>query len=498
MSKFHNTVNRREFMKGLGLAGAGLGAAAAAAPVFSDVDEAIASPKAVLKWPWWVKEREFNNSTTEVDINAYIRFDRRHMYDDPYDEVDRQKLEWAEGIYGFSHTDNSLAALKARKWDLWNHHAKQAFPGMSLRDQALYFASGLGAFRAAGERVDYLGSNILGGIKTPEERGLTKWSGTPEENMRLMTVAGRYFGAYTVGVIEMNDFNKHFVWANDGQRPGTGRDIVFEDIDEGYETKTRRGIPNNCRYAIVMVNRHAEQSMKAAPGCLGNASMNYAYKNQAYTYAYTMRFLRSLGYQGYYLSTYGAQAYPALCGMGEKGRPGMLLTPGRGPLVRKMDAVLTDLPLTPTKPIDAGQTKFCYTCKKCAERCPTGAIPTETEPSWEVTGPWNAAGVKTWHFNYPICGSFKNGWAPGYCGMCIANCPFSKFSKAPIHDVVQGTVATTPLFNGFFRTMEDTFGYTNNLGADLSHRDDNYIEEFWDTMGPEFGMLTWEGTYPTQ
>ncbi len=38
MSKFHHTVTRRDFMKGLGLAGAGLGAAAATAPVFHDLD----------------------------------------------------------------------------------------------------------------------------------------------------------------------------------------------------------------------------------------------------------------------------------------------------------------------------------------------------------------------------------------------------------------------------------------------------------------------------
>ncbi len=44
MSKFHSTVSRRSFMKGLGLAGAGLGAASAAAPVFQDLD-ALAGSK---------------------------------------------------------------------------------------------------------------------------------------------------------------------------------------------------------------------------------------------------------------------------------------------------------------------------------------------------------------------------------------------------------------------------------------------------------------------
>jgi reductive dehalogenase len=278
---------------------------------------------------------------------------------------------------------------------------------------------------------------------------------------------------------------------------GQGQHIIFGNFPAGYKTSDEIGIPDSARSAIVMVNSHPEQSMKAAPGCLGNASMNYAYLTMAYLYARMQRFLKALGYQGYYCDFYGAQALPALCGLGEKGRPGLLLTPGRGALVRKMDAVLTDLPLPPTPPIDAGQNKFCHTCKKCAERCPTAAIPTETDPSWEVTGPWNAVGVKDWSFDYPTCGSYKNGWAPGYCGMCLAVCPFSKLDYAPIHEFVQGVGTITGIFDGFFRNMDDLFGYGKNLGASLSHSDDTYIEDWWNTLGPEFGLWTFKGTYPS-
>ena len=48
MSKFHSTVTRREFMKGLGLASAGLGAATDTAPVFHDLDEVTSSPDALV------------------------------------------------------------------------------------------------------------------------------------------------------------------------------------------------------------------------------------------------------------------------------------------------------------------------------------------------------------------------------------------------------------------------------------------------------------------
>jgi epoxyqueuosine reductase len=37
MSKYHSTLSRREFLKALGLGGAGLGAAAIASPVFHDL-----------------------------------------------------------------------------------------------------------------------------------------------------------------------------------------------------------------------------------------------------------------------------------------------------------------------------------------------------------------------------------------------------------------------------------------------------------------------------
>ena len=77
MSKFHSVVTRRDFMKALGLAGAGLGAAAAAAPVFHDVDEVISAPTSFMKRPWWIKERDLFEPTTEVDWDIIKRFDRR-------------------------------------------------------------------------------------------------------------------------------------------------------------------------------------------------------------------------------------------------------------------------------------------------------------------------------------------------------------------------------------------------------------------------------------
>ncbi|GMW05186.1 MAG: hypothetical protein AMXMBFR85_11660 [Dehalococcoides mccartyi] len=68
MQNFHSTLSRRDFMKGIGLAGAGFGAAAATAPVFRDLDEgASIAANTYKKNPWWVKERNYCDPTTPID-----------------------------------------------------------------------------------------------------------------------------------------------------------------------------------------------------------------------------------------------------------------------------------------------------------------------------------------------------------------------------------------------------------------------------------------------
>lgn len=65
MAKFHSILSRRDFMKGLGLAGAGVGAAAAVSPVFRDLDEMASSPSSRVNMPWWVKQ--VDEPTTPID-----------------------------------------------------------------------------------------------------------------------------------------------------------------------------------------------------------------------------------------------------------------------------------------------------------------------------------------------------------------------------------------------------------------------------------------------
>ena len=142
-----------------------------------------------------------------------------------------------------------------------------------------------------------------------------------------------------------------------------------------------------------------------------------------------------------------------------------------------MNRFLTDLPLPPTKPIDAGIARFCLTCKICAEdACTFDALPMD-DPSWEPlteaeTGvPFSPTGFKGWRLNTVKCSN---------CAACQAACPFNSTRYSLIHDLIGAAQSVTPIFNSFFTTMEKTFGYGLHDP-----------ESWWDLSGePVFGIST--------
>ena len=199
------------------------------------------------------------------------------------------------------------------------------------------------------------------------------------------------------------------------------------------------------------------------------------------------QFITRLGYQcladGNMGTSGNSPGFGVLAGLGELSRLNRLISPRWGPMVRVFK-VITDLPLAPTKPIDAGIFRFCRTCKKCAENCPTNALSMETEPSWEVQGPWNNPGVKTYYEKAPNCFS---GWLSlgGHdCGICLATCPFSKQDRSfiRIHDFVRQMISTTSAFNSMFRKLDTDPGF----GKDP--------EAWWNLDLPPHGYNNTQGT----
>jgi ferredoxin len=103
-------------------------------------------------------------------------------------------------------------------------------------------------------------------------------------------------------------------------------------------------------------------------------------------------------------------------GLGEIGRMGLLMTPELGPRVR-IAVVTTDLPLAPDeRRRDPTMVDFCARCRKCAEMCPSGAIPLGAKKDVD--------GVRRWRIDSEACFTLWTSTGTD-CARCMAVCPYS-------------------------------------------------------------------------
>lgn len=449
MSKFHSTVTRRDFMKGLGLAGAGLGAAAAAAPVFSDLD-AISSANGGYKEPWFVTERELENPTTEVDWQMMVPWERgpgggnlQGRYSIGYGSSDPTII--AGSVF---NNETKIPAYQAIQAD----NLKANVPGYQVQDFALGQAAGFLSFGRGLESIGWTGTRIT----TAQDRGVPKWTGTPEEATKLLQSAGHFLGMEKIGVIEVTS-NVKKMWSPSQQ---------WADIDQADPDDSSRTIPNKARWGLVLMIRQPLEATKKGPSPQNMAS-SYGYMYYPILKQRMMRFVKALGYQCLDRDVNSSNVGTgALVGNGELSRISHLFHHGWGTAMRYNPTILTDLPLAPTKPIDFGGTRFCETCKICGEVCldinGLSPISMADKPTYEITGPWNRVGVKSFQFTWPY---------DYFCNFCQASCPWTNHGIAGIHAIIKATAATTGIFNAFFTNMEGVFGYdyywdnTDRLGA---------------------------------
>ena len=488
-----STVGRKERMKAMGLDnGGGNGSAAS----FNDLDGVMASPLAEWKRPWWV--REANRPTMDIDWDVTERFDARKI----------QQVSWEK--YIGEDKARELVKRRAEKTQEWMLDNKA---GYSLRDRALdvvgrYSGSVSATFKgswANGEEAAEdettrqteqqrapkdavpLGSKPI----SPEELGVPRWEGTPEENARMIRSALRHFGADQVGFVELNERTRKLIYEVDAL---DGKSIEFENVDKAYETEHKRVIPEKARSVIVFSIKMSEELIKRKsgpmPSALSSAATGTVYGQARNTMDRLQNFLHMLGYQGLGSTWYNglgiAPAFAVMAGLGELSRLNRMISPEYGPLQR-LFKIVTDLPLEPTKPIDAGIMNFCRTCKVCAEQCPADCLSKETEPYWEPKGPWNNPGHRTWYEDSPAC---RTWWAVSTagCSTCFAVCAFSKKNKSVIHDIVKIAIAKNRVMpdqvNAFFTKMDGVFGY----------QDQRDIDDWWSMNMPPRGANNSKGT----
>jgi len=465
--KYHSTMSRRDFMKVLGLGGAATGAMAIAPSVMArDLDELMASPIAERRLPRWVKE--VDKPTVEIDWQIMKPFDgTKTMFNPPALEEavgpeESKRLFEIGGLFG----EGGYARM-----------VRENRPGYTLKELALNMGGRFYMFPSKYQKDHhpFIGPQMA---PTPEDLGVPRWEGTPEENTRLVRAAAKLYGAATVGVVELDENTRKLFYSHDAL---DGKAVEFQHIDEPEETEKTRVIPYKAKWAIVYSIRMSQTAMATAPSPISQAAVGMGYSEGALVANRLQEFLRTLGYHcmaesNILGSLANSGGFSVLGGLGELSRLNRVITPEYGPMVRVFK-VVTDLPLAPTKPIDAGIWRFCRTCKKCAEACPSKCL-SLGEPSWEVAGFWNNPGVKAYYEKAPNCLGFWRTNA-GSCAICFAVCPFAKQSESFMHEVVAQTIATTPAFNGAIKNMDTFFGYGQKDPA-----------KWWDLELPPYGYYS--------
>jgi epoxyqueuosine reductase len=456
-------INRRDFIRIAGLAATSI----AAGNIFSPLDKTVfvnpsveAADNGGGGRPWWV--RTVAEPTTEVDWARMHRFDARTT----------MRGQGFIDYVGQAEVDR----LNSIKIENEKQRILGAMPGYTLKDHALNAAQSNSSWTVR----SFLGP---GNVQTPMDRAVPRWTGTPATATRILRQAMRHFGAATIGFIELNERTKKLIYSYDPD----GKEIVFEDVDQASETDNQRVIPTAAKWVIVYTVQMSAESIKRAPTILAEQTTKLSYSRGLEIQNKTQEFLRGLGYQCLGEASSNAlgisPALAVMAGLGELSRQNRVITPEFGPMVR-IFKLITDLPVEPDQPIDAGIMAFCRSCKKCAESCPASALSFEDDPSWETKGKWNNPGHKAYFEDSIKCRVFQRESAGSNCGICFAVCPFAKKNKAWIHDWVKASISTLPISNGFLRSLDDALSY----GAQKD-------PEFWWHLNlPEYGIDTEQAT----
>ena len=153
-------------------------------------------------------------------------------------------------------------------------------------------------------------------------------------------------------------------------------EIEETDIYQNREIKEK--------YAIVVGQKMLWRKFQKVPSKESAIECLRVYFSLGETVIKLAEYIRSLGYDCKVEHPIGDSDVLHIplalkAGFGELGRHGSIIHPKMGPLFR-LGSVITNMPLTIDKPIDAGIATFCDKCKACRIYCPAKAIPDERSP----------------------------------------------------------------------------------------------------------------------
>ena len=358
---------------------------------------------------------------------------------DSYQRFDQKNNMMMRPVWDPEMKHLGPATMETRK-----KHIAGDLNGFELRDFALAFSSSL------------LSSALGTDINQPD-RGLTSWStipiskymqlpehepldGKPETFTRIVKRAARHLGADLVGIAELDMrwvYSHHYITKTKESKP--------VEIDDG------------CKNVIAMGVEMDYDMVNSAPNALHQAIVSFTYSRMAFLAGGVAQFIRSLGFNAIPSINDTALNVPIAmdAGLGELGRQGVLITPQFGPRQR-LCKIITDIPLVYDHPIEFGVRKFCESCKKCAQHCPSGAV-WDRDATTEITGISNNPGVFKWPMAAEKCREYFSK-AGTNCGICIRVCPYNK-ERTWFHRSTRRIIARTPWMTPFYVWLDDFLGY---------------------------------------
>ena len=232
--------------------------------------------------------------------------------------------------------------------------------------------------------------------------------GDPPHAAANIKQVAKFLGADLVGICKLN---QAYVYSHTGMRIDFAKGTDGEDIL----------LPHTNAVSIGVAMDY--QRMRYAPGWIDNAEVGLGYLNAARAAVALASYIRELGYSArahFFINERVIHVPIAVdAGLGELARSGILVTREFGPRLR-LSTVTTDMPLAADSQVDIGVVKFCEICGKCAQNCPSQAIP--------HGGKEIVRGVEKWKLDDERCQRFwcANPKRWNDCSRCISVCPWNR------------------------------------------------------------------------
>ncbi len=260
------------------------------------------------------------------------------------------------------------------------------------------------------------------------------------------------------------------------------------DLETETELSWEEDFPFEPKTVVVILIPEDYDCVATAPAWTADGTYGDGYTQMGIKADQIAKFLRGLGYHAVSAGNDlgNSVAYGIMAGLGEGGRNNQLLAPGVGPRVR-IAKIYTDFDfLEYDQPHSWGMAEFCLSCGKCAEACPSDALPLPTDenggygliPTYEFSDEpgytWNnQPGVQKFYSDAKKCYNFwvENG---GACGACIAACTFNEPDYWHHWLIMAINPAMPEAIHGLMAQAHPAFGYGQT-------NDPAKVEKFWKT-----------------